>query len=139
MSVEYLIDSNVIIYLFDEADPEKRRHAETLIDNALRTGSACISFQVVQEVLNVLTLKLNVATEDARRILQQVLTPLWRVNPTPTLHERGLDIRARYGFSFYDSLIVAAALETGVKTLLSEDFQHGQTVDGLTIRNPFLA
>ena len=49
----------------------------------------------------------------------------------------GCGIRTRYGFSFYDSLIVAAALEAGCTTLYSEDMQDGQRIEGLTIRNPF--
>ena len=52
-------------------------------------------------------------------------------------HELGLDIAERYRFSIYDSLIVAAALRAGCSTLYSEDLQHGQTIERLTIRNPF--
>ncbi len=57
--------------------------------------------------------------------------------PTLALYRRGLDIRARYGFSFYDSLIVAAALESGCTRIYSEDLQHGQQIEGLIIENPF--
>ena len=74
------------------------------------------------------------------RFLEEILIPLWRIhqiNPTPELYRGGLRIRARYGFSFYDSLIVAAALEAGCTTLYSEDMQDGQRIEGLTIRNPF--
>ena len=53
------------------------------------------------------------------------------------LYHRGLDLQIRYRFSFYDSLIVAAALEAGCKTLYSEDLQHAQEIEGLTIANPF--
>ena len=63
--------------------------------------------------------------------------PLWRVNPTRALYQRGLDLQTRYRFSFYDSLIVAAALDAGCKTLYSEDLQHGQRVEGVTITDPF--
>ena len=52
---------------------------------------------------------------------------------------KGRTLQARQGFSFYDSLIVAAALESGCSRLLTEDLQHGQRIDGLTIENPFLA
>jgi predicted nucleic acid-binding protein len=63
---------------------------------------------------------------------------LWKINPSPNLYQRGLDLQSRYQLSFYDSLIVAAALEGGCKTLYSEDLQHGQRIDGLTIKNPFI-
>ena len=57
--------------------------------------------------------------------------------PTPALYRRGLDVQERWKFGFYDSLIVAAALEAGCKRLLSEDMQHGQRIEGLRIENPF--
>ena len=58
--------------------------------------------------------------------------------PSSTLYERALELQGRYRFSFYDSLVVAAALESGCTRLYSEDLQHGQRVGGLTIENPFL-
>ncbi len=139
MSVDSFIDSNVFVYLFDMTDADKRRRAETLIEHALEQGDGCISYQVVQETINVVTRKLSATTDDAKRLLDRVLAPLWKVTPTPTLYRRGLDIQSRYQFSFYDSLIVAAALEAGCKTLYSEDLQHGQRIEQLTIRNPFMA
>jgi predicted nucleic acid-binding protein len=62
---------------------------------------------------------------DARRFLDSVLVPLWRVMPTPSFYRRGLELQARYGFSFYDALIVAAALDACCTRLCSEDLQHG--------------
>lgn len=138
MSADF-IDSNVFAYLFDESDAGKRQIAQFLIHAALANGSAQISFQVVQETLNVITQKLAVPIthEDARDFLDQLLLPLWKINPNRTLYQRALDLQARYQFSFYDSLIIAAALEAGCKTLYSEDLQHGQQIEGLTIENPF--
>ena len=138
MSVDSFIDSNVFIYLFDKTNNNKRQCAEKLIQQALERGTACVSYQVVQETINVITRKLNATADDARQLLDRVLIPLWRVNPTQMLYRRGLDLQARYQFSFYDSLIVAAALEAGCKTLLSEDLQHGQRIEQLTINNPFM-
>lgn len=139
MSGEF-IDTNVFIYLFDETDARKRGIAERLVRNALETRSACISHQVVQETLNVVTRKLPfpMSPENAQRFLQQILTPLWRVMPSPALYQRGLDVQARYSFSFYDALIVAAAFESGSTRLYTEDLQHGQQIDGLLIENPFV-
>ncbi len=53
------------------------------------------------------------------------------------LYHRALDVQARWRFSFYDSLIVASALQAGCHTLLSEDLQHGQKMEGLTVVDPF--
>ncbi len=137
MSVEAFIDSNVFVYLFDETAPDKRRRAERLVRRCLENGSGCISYQVVQETLNVVIRKLGAPPERARLLLDDVLAPLWQVNPTRSLYERSLRLHARYGFNFYDALIVAAALEAGCTRLYSEDLQHGQQVEQLTIRNPF--
>ena len=141
MSAVDFLDSNVLLYLFDQADARKRRIAEGIFRQAAEDGTAVISHQVVQETLNVVTRKIKPAltADDARRVLTHLLIPLWRVMPSLSLYERALTLQARQGFSFYDSLIVAAALESGCSRLLTEDLQHGQRIDGLTIKNPFLA
>lgn len=138
MSADFL-DSNVFVYLFDETDERRREIARRLVHEGLETGDSCISFQVVQETLAVLTgkLKKRATSADARRFLGGVLAPLWRVMPSPSLYEHGLELQERYSLGFYDALIVAAALEAGCTRLWSEDMQDGLRVDGLTIRNPF--
>ncbi len=138
MSAKCFIDSNVFVSLFDDTDPTKRQRAEALTQQALQEGPVCISYHVVQETLNVVIRKLNGTAEDARLLLLRVLAPLWQINPTPVLYERSLELRSRYQFSFYDSLIISAALEAGCKTLYSEDLQHGQIIGHLTIVNPFV-
>jgi predicted nucleic acid-binding protein len=133
------IDTNVFVYLFDETNDRKRTIADRIVKTALETRTARISHQVVQETLNVVTRKLPspMTAENAQRFLVQVLAPLWQIMPNIALYRRGLDVQARYGFSFYDSLIIAAALESGCTRLYSEDLQHGQQIEGLTIENPF--
>lgn len=137
MSADF-IDTNVFVYLFDDSASKKRATATAVVLAGLKNGAA-ISYQVVQETLNVVTRKLPVPAtpQDADEFLSAVLLPLWRVMPTERLFHRGLGIQERYRLSFYDSLIVAAALEAGCSRLYSEDLQHGQRIEGLTIRNPF--
>lgn len=137
MSVDF-IDSNVFIYLFDETDADKRQTAETLVQGALEKGTASISFQVIQETLNTLTRKLGATQDDARRFMEAVLVPLWYIMPSQALYARALELGTRYRFSFYDSLIIAAALEGGCNRLYSEALQHGQRIE-LVIENPFKA
>ena len=137
MSVDSFIDTNIFIYLFDETSVEKSRIAEELIGQFLENGSGCISYQVVQETLNVVTRKLQASPEQARQLLDNVLEPLWRVNPSRALFRRGLGLQSRFQFGFYDSLIIAAALDAGCRTLYTEDLQHKQQVEGLTIVDPF--
>jgi predicted nucleic acid-binding protein len=138
MSAEF-IDSNVIVYTVDRASPEKRATARRLVQHAIQSGDGRISFQVVQETLNVITHKFQppLPPSDARELLDDVLVPLWSVMPSEALYRRALEIHVRYQFRFYDALIVAAALMAGCTRLYSEDLQHGQRIEGLTIANPF--
>ena len=133
-----LLDTNVVIYLLDGSNSKKSRRAEQLVQSGLSERSCCISQQVIQETLNVATQKLNFLPEDAERLLDKTLLPLLRMVPVARLYERSLRIQSRYQYSFYDSLIIAAALEAGCKNLYSEDLQNGQRIDQLKITNPFL-
>ena len=138
MSAEYFIDTNVFIYLFDETNAPKRVRAESLVRSSLQNGSGCISYQVVQETLNIITRKRGATHATARRMLEEILIPLWHINPSPTLYRRGLQVQSDLGFSLYDSLIVAAALEAGCTRLYTEDLQHGQEIGKLKIQSPFV-
>ena len=138
MSAEHFLDTNVLVYSVDEGVPEKRQRARELVARSLTDGSGCISYQVVQETVNVLTGKFGTPLDRVRRLLDEVLIPLWQINPTGSLYQSAISLRSRYGFSFYDSLIIAAALEAGCTRLYSEDMQHGQRIQGLTILNPFM-
>ena len=70
--------------------------------------------------------------------MENVLAPLFRVPASIPLYNRALDVQARYRYSFYDSLIVAAALDAGCDRLYSEDLQGGQRIEGLRVVNPFV-
>ncbi|MGE5115172.1 MAG: PIN domain-containing protein [Betaproteobacteria bacterium] len=139
MSGADFLDTNVFVYLVDEASPAKQAIARQLVRDAHAHHSGVISFQVVQESLQVITRKFKVVARrsDAADFLRDVLVPLWQVMPSPALYEKALGLQERHEFSFYDSLIVAAALEAGCRRLLSEDLQHGQRIEGLRIENPF--
>ena len=139
MSAEAFIDTNVFVYHLDTTDKRKHSIAERIIRDGLASGNACISFQVVQECLNTALRKAEVAldTDAARSYLDTVLIPLLQVPASAALYNRALDVRTRWQFSFYDSLIVAAALAAGCSRLVSEDLQHGQRIDSLTVHNPF--
>ncbi len=137
MSAEIFFDTNVLIYLLDLTDDAKRGRADSLVQDSLSRSNGCISYQVVQETLNILATKLGATAEEMRTMLDEILAPLWSVQPTIELYRRGLDLRVRYGYSFYDSLIVSAALEAGCTQLYTEDLQHGQRIGELTIVDPF--
>jgi predicted nucleic acid-binding protein len=113
--------------------------AQNLICCALENKSACISFQVIQETLNVLTKKLAIPVklDDATAFLKQVLEPLFEVMPSTALYLKALSLQNQFKLSFYDAVIVAAALQAGCTQLLTEDLQDGQLIEGLKIINPF--
>ncbi len=138
MSADF-IDSNIFIYLFDETSPKKRAVAENIIYKAIEKKESIISFQVVQETLNVLTTKIEkpLSAEDTKQFYEKVLLPLWKINPNPMLYSRALDIGLRFHYGFYDSLILSASIEAGCSRLLTEDLQDGQEVDSVRIHNPF--
>jgi predicted nucleic acid-binding protein len=78
-------------------------------------------------------------SEDASQFYELILGPLWKVMPDRSLYLRALSLQERYGYHFYDAMIVAAALSAGCTTLYTEDLQHGQQIEGLRMVNPFLA
>ena len=129
------IDSSIFVSLFDETDPARQGRARAIVRSALQE-SWTVSYQVVQETLDVLTRKIPtpLTSDQARRFLDAVLLPLWSVAPSEELYRRALDIQSRYQYGFHDALIIAAALEAGCVGLLSEDLSHGQTIEGLTDR-----
>ena len=139
MSVEFFLDTNILICTFDETSPAKQARARELVEDALKNRAGVISYQVTQEFLNVATRKFvpPLSADQALRYLQQVLEPLCSVFSSNDLYRRGIDIQARWRYGFYDSLIIASALHTGCTTLYSEDLQASQAIESLTIVDPF--
>lgn len=140
MNAKYFLDTNVIAYSFDSHEPEKQKRAQSLITAALQTGQGMISSQVIQEFLNVAMRKFTVpiTVEDARAYLKTVLGPLCKVYPDQALYDLSLELKHETGYSFYDSLILVAALRGECEILYSEDLHAGQQIRGLKIVNPFV-
>lgn len=135
----YFIDSNIVVYMYDRRDPGKQAHAKQLLKEAFLSESGCISYQVIQESLNVFSRKETQLDKpvDLSNLLEEILDPLCCIYPSTKLFRSALDIKNRWRYSFYDSLIIAAALEANCKMLYSEDLQHQQKIETLTIINPF--
>lgn len=140
MPAEIFLDTNLFVYQLESLDEIKAPIADRIIGEGVSSGNACISFQVVQECLNTFTRKaeIRLGPVDIMDYLDAVLAPLMRVGASTGLYRKAIEIQARYGYSFYDALIIAAALEAGCKRLLTEDMQHGQQIEGMVIENPFL-
>ena len=140
MSAErFFLDTNVIVYSFDSTAPSKQKKARLLIDRALGEQCGVLSWQVIQEFLNVALRKFRkpMGTEDAEEFLRQVLMPLCEVLPSSALYTQALELVSETGYSWYDCLILASAIDAGCKILYSEDLQAGRLVSGLKIVNPF--
>jgi predicted nucleic acid-binding protein len=139
MNGKYFIDTNIFIYSFDRDQPVKQKKSMELIQDGLGTGIGIISTQVIQEFLNVATRKFTVPMklEDSKAYLRLVMNPLCQVYPDLSLYESGLDIQAETGYSFFDSLILAAAIRGGCDFLYTEDMQDSQAIHSVTIKNPF--
>jgi len=139
MRGRFFLDTNLFLYTFDETAPLKAKKAAQLVRRALDSGNGIISFQVVQELFNVVLRRAPqiMSAAEAEQYLVTVLRPLLAVNSSPSLYFAALQIAAKHRVAWYDSLIIAAAIEGGCVTVLSEDFQHGRKIDGIFIQNPF--
>jgi predicted nucleic acid-binding protein len=125
-------DTNILVYLAS-GDAAKADRAEATI-----ASGGSISVQVLNEIANVARRKMKMSSHDMHAFLDTLRT-LLTVHPlTVEIHETGLRLAERYGFSTYDAMIAASALHAGCDTLWSEDMQHGMVLDeGLRIINPF--
>ena len=140
MSARFFLDTNIFAYTFDSKTPAKAKRAARLIRQAVDTGEGIVSYQVVQEFFNVAFRRfpqpMNVA--EAEQYLITVFRPLLAIHSSPALYVEALRVTGKYRLSWYDSLIVAAALQAECGILYSEDFQHGRELEGLRIENPFV-
>ena len=135
MSGEAFLDTNVLIYAIQNDDSRARRATELLAEGGI------VSVQVLNEFASTARRKLKRSWAEIRVALGLLRTLLPDVRPIGVAtHEAALALADGEGFSFYDAMIVASALEAGCITLWSEDMQDGRVVGGrLTIRNPFRA
>ncbi len=140
MSGRFFLDTNLFVYTFDANSPLKAKKASQLIRRAADSGAGIISYQVVQEFFNIALRRFPqpMTVAEAEQYLITVLRPLLAVHSSPTIYFDALRIFEGHRFSWYDSLIVAAALEGDCEKLYSEDLQHGQKVEGMRVENPFV-
>jgi predicted nucleic acid-binding protein len=140
MSDKYFIDTNIFVYSFDTENPAKNDIAKRLIADALEIGTGIISYQVIQEFLNVATQKFArpLTFKDSQRYLNVVLEPLCEVFSSPELFHKALEIMDQWKYTFYDSLIIAAALQADCAVIYTENLQHDQKIKDLTTKNPFM-
>jgi len=139
MSGRFFLDTNVFIYAFDRSAPAKAKRAAHLVRQAAGTGRGIVSYQVVQEFFNVAFRRFvqPMTVAEAEQYLITVFRPLLAIHSSPSLYMEAMRIAGKHRLAWYDSLIVASALEGRCETLYSEDFQHGREIEGVEIENPF--
>jgi predicted nucleic acid-binding protein len=133
------LDTNVLVYRFDNDAPQKQQAARKAYIEAVSAGTVLISTQVLQEFYAALSTKFakRVSREIVLRAVH-MLVDLPIVQITPALILAAIGKQQRYTISFWDALIVQAAIAGGARRIYSEDMQHGLEVDGVRIENPFL-
>ena len=131
---DFFLDTNVLVYAWSAQDALKRDIARTLAE----AEGARVSTQVLSELANVLIRRFRVAPAEVRHRLASIAGACEVVPVTTAVVLDALRIAEKFGYGFFDSQIVAAALACGATVLYSEDLHHGQLVDGvLEIRSPF--
>jgi predicted nucleic acid-binding protein len=132
-------DTNVLLYLFDNREPDKKAAAQELIQKEVEADRASLSTQVLQEFYVNVTRKLAfpLSLEEAgARVRDFSRLPLVQVDVPLIL--AAIARSQRMSFSLWDAMIVEAALKAGADRLLTEDLQHGQVIEDMRVENPFL-
>jgi len=132
-------DTNILVYSADVSDARKQKIATALIKSAIDSGNGVISTQCLQEFFNVAQKKLNISKEAAKELVEYFANNLPVVEISVPLILSAVDISIKSQFSFWDSLILSAASDTGCATVYSEDLSDQQIIAGAKIQNPFAA
>lgn len=138
MSDRVFVDTTVLVYLRDSTEPEKQRRCAEWMGRLWDTGDGRSSTQVLNEYYVTVTSKLvpGMPADEAREDVLALAA--WDpLAPDQDLMEDAWDIEDRWGFSFWDALVVAAARRLGCSILLTEDLRDGQDLDGVVVHSPF--
>lgn len=135
MSDKYFVDSNIWLYAFMESRSEKRMQALLLLDGA----EIVLSTQIINEVCANLLRKADYTEPEVRQTIGNFQARYPILNVTADIIRQASVLRETYSFSYWDSVVVATAIEAGCSILYSEDMQNGQQVGNLKITNPFAA
>mgnify|MGYP000417368387 CR=1 FL=1 len=133
----FALDTNVLIYVFDGTEPDRRIRAMDVVRRASRSGRCFLSLQCVGEFLSALGRRRLVETGERVQIARDMaaLFPMFGIEPVDA--EQALAAVALGRLSYWDALMLATVARTGCTTLLTENMQDGAVHSGVTIRNPF--
>ena len=139
MSARFFLDTNLFVYSLEGNSSAKARRATQLIRQAIATRNGIVSYQVVQEFFNVALRRFTppMTAAEAEQYLATVFRPLLAVHSSNALYAEALHLQSRHRLAWYDSLIVAGAMEGGCQLLYTEDLHDRQKFGDLRIENPF--
>lgn len=133
MSANVFLDTNIIIYGYSQDEPEKRQRAR----ECAQAHESWISTQVLNETVNTLKRKFSLDYRQIGAVVDELSQQSQIVIVSVDTIHKALEVAQRYQYSYFDSLIIASALEVGCDRLYSEDLQDGQKIDNiLTLINP---
>jgi predicted nucleic acid-binding protein len=139
MSDKIFVDTNILVYAHDLSTGDRHARASAIIESLWEAETGVISTQVLQEFYVTVTRKIKSPlkpTETREIILNYLAWPVQVNDPEMTI--RASEIAEKVNLSFWDALIVAAALRIQAKKILTEDLNHGQVIEGILVENPFL-
>ena len=131
-------DTNILVYSVDERDPRKQKIASQILNDAAIEKRGIISTQSLQEFYNAAVKKLNLTKEAAKEYVDFFSKQFPVTQISIPLILKAIDISIKESLSFWDSLILSTASDTGCILLYSEDMNNSQIVNGTKIFNPFL-
>jgi predicted nucleic acid-binding protein len=137
MTGRVFVDTNILIYALDPDDPQKRQASADLLRRTISNRTLTLSPQSLNECYRVLTQRRRLMPLDQARGFIRVLAP-WAIAPLDArTTERAFAVQDEMNTSWWDSLMVAAALLAECRIFLSEDLQDGREVAGMRITSPF--
>jgi len=136
MNDKVFLDTNVVIYSYSEDEPKKQEIANDILEQY--NNQIIISNQVINELSNTLFRKFKLNANEVREVILELNDNFPIVNFNLQTQLKGIELKGKYKLQFYDSMILATALENGCNIVFSEDMQHNQVIENrLTIINPF--
>ena len=139
MIARVFVDTNVLVYPYDRASPEKQRAARILLAQLVKARAGVISAQVLAEFFTTVTRKLKapISLDRAERRVINLGRTMDVVPTTNLIVQEAIRGTQQYHFQFWDAMIWAAARLNHAPLILSEDFQDGALIEGVRIKNPF--
>jgi predicted nucleic acid-binding protein len=134
MRDKVFLDTNILVYTQSAVEPQKRAISLSVLEQY----DCTVSTQIFNEVSNVLIKKLKMRTDDVKQIIEAVNGSCNVSIVNYDTVQKALSLKGRYGYSYYDSLILASALESDCRRVFSEDMRGGQIIENkLEIVNPY--